>query len=660
MLTIIQNLKMQLKNLFTFVFTLFLLTANAQSNAEDILFTIDKEPVTISEFIRVYSKNLDLVQDESQKDIDQYLTLFTNYKLKLKEARALELHKKPTYIKELSTYKKQLAKNFVTNTKVTIALIEEAYERISYDVKVNHILIRVAENATPQDTLVAFNNIVKLRDRAITEGFEKLRKEVHNGKNILGEEIGYFSGFKMVYKFENVAFKTPVNQISQPFRTRFGYHFLKVFDKRKSRGERTVAHIMISNKQNDINKDTEIRIQEIYKKLNQNEDFEALAKQFSDDKSSASKGGMLSPISSGQLDSIEFENVVFNLQNVGDISKPFKTNYGWHIVKLYNKNPILPFKDIKPELKAKVKRDERSKLIDDALINKLKSHYKVADNQDAINYFTSILNNNYHKKAWKLPTDFKGENPLFKIGNKQFTYKNFADFIIKSQPHIKTKAPFNVIVSRKYSAFLSSSLIKYQQDNLEFENEEFANILSEYRDGLLLFDLMETTIWNSRKTDSIEIHDFYNTHKNNYALPERVDALVMVSSKQKTLKKVSKLLNQGMTLNQIRMLVNSNEKNEVVFTSGIMDATHQALPNQFEFKKGISKIYTHNDAFVMVQVKKVLPKKVKTFEQVKGVVIGDYQTYKEKNWLKELKGKYKVEINQEALGRVKSQVKNNK
>ena len=650
---------MQLKDFFSFIFILFFLSGIAQSNPEDVLFTIDKEPVTISEFVRVYSKNLDLVQDESQKDIDQYLTLFTNYKLKLKEARALELHKKASYLRELSTYKKQLAKNFITDTKVTDALIEEAYNRVSHDVNANHILVRVAENANPQDTLVAFNNITKLRNRAINEGFEKVREDVHNGKNVLGEKIGYFSGFKMVYKFENVAFETPVDSISQPFRTRFGYHFLKVFDKRKSRGERTVAHIMVVNKKNDAtNEDSEVRIKDIYKKINQGESFEALAKQFSEDKSSASKGGILPPISSGQLSSLEFENIAFGLASEGDVSEPFKTNYGWHIVKLHDKKSIPPFQDMKSELEAKVKRDERSKLIDDALVNKLKSRYNVSDNHEALDYFVSILNNDFYKRVWKLPEDFKSNDLLFKLGDKQFTYKNFGDYIVKSQRRVEPKAPFNVVVSRKYSAFLSSSLIKYQESNLEFENEYFSNIVNEYRDGLLLFDLMESTIWNTAKTDSTGIQDFYNSQKANYVLPKRVNAVIASSSKQKTLKKVSKLLQQGLALDQIKKLVNSNDKIEVLFTSEIMDATHQALPEQFEFKKGVSKVYKHNEAFVIVQVKEIFPETIKSLEEAKGAVIGDYQTYKEENWLKELKGKYKVEINQEALSRVRKQIKN--
>lgn len=650
---------MTLKVLFTSVFTLFLLITNAQPNSQDVLFTVDKEPVLISEFIRVYSKNLDLVQDESQKDVDEYLKLFTNYKLKLKEAQALGLHNKPAYKRELSNYKKQLAKNFVTDTKVTSKLVKEAYERVSYEVNANHILVRLAENASPQDTLVAYEKIISLRDRVLNEGFEQVRKEVHNGKTVFGEELGYFSGFKMVYKFENVAFNTKPNEVSEPFRTRFGYHFLKVFDKRKSRGECTVAHIMISHKQKDtLNGSPEGRIQDIYKKINQGEAFEALAKQFSDDKSSASKGGRLTPFSGGQLSAQEFEDTAFSLLNEGDISKPFKTDYGWHIIKLINKKPVPPFQDMKGELEVKVKRDERSRLINDALINRLKEHYKVIDNPEALKYFTSILTNDYYKRTWELPADLPKDKELFVIGNRPFLYKDFADFLIKTQRNVDPNSVFKSVISKKYNEFLNSNLVKYQEDNLEHENEEFANIVAEYRDGLLLFDLMESTIWNSNKTDSLAIREYYNSHKEDYFLPERVDAIVATSSKQKTLKKVSKLLDKGTELSEIKKAINSDDNIEVIFTSEIMDASHQALPKEFDFKKGISKIYNHNDTYVVVQVKEVFHKEIKAFEEAKGIVISDYQTYKEENWLKELQKKYEIVINKEALNRVKNQLKN--
>ena len=649
---------MQLRYLFTLFLACTMLIVKGQSTDKDVLFTVSEEPVYASEFLRVYKKNLDLVQDESQKDIDEYLKLFTNYKLKLKEARSLDLHEKPSYIRELTNYKKQLAKNYITDSKVTDELVKEAYERISYEVNANHILIKINENANPQDTLVAYNKIAKLRERALKEGFEIVREEVHNGQTVFGEKLGYFGGFKMVYKFESAAFNTQVDSISKPFRTRFGYHIVNVLDKRKSRGERTVAHIMvIENKQDTLAEKPEVRIQDIYKKLNQGEAFEALAKQFSDDKSTSSKGGKMQPFSGGQLRSKEFEDVAFSLENEGDISKPFKTQFGWHIIMLHNKNPVSGFEAMKPELVEKVKRDSRSKLIDDALISKLKSKYGISENRPNLDYFISILNDDYFKRTWKLPQDFKGRQPLVKIDNKQYTYNNFGVYLSNTQRNTREKETLESLVRKKYDAFLNDNLIKYQEDNLEFENDDYANIIAEYRDGLLLFDLMENTIWNTAKTDSISIADFYESNKANYIKPKRVDAVVASSAKQKTLKKVSKLLSKNMSIDRIKSLINSNNQVDVIFTSGIMDKSNQAIPKDFEFKKGISKIYKHNDAFTLINVKDILSQEQKTFDEAKGLVISDYQNHKEQKWLEGLGTKYPIKLNNEVLESIKKELK---
>ncbi|WP_299555745.1 peptidylprolyl isomerase [Seonamhaeicola sp.] len=642
--------------LFTFLALHFITTAYTQTSQDEVLFSVADEPVYVSEFLRVYNKNLDLVQDESQRDIDQYLKLFTSYKLKLKEARSLGLHEKLSYKRELENYKKQLAKGFMKDTKVTDALIEEAYERVSYDVKANHILIKIPQNANPRDTLVAYNKLLKLRERALNEGFDKVRKEVHDGKTVFGEALGYFSGFKMVYKFESAAFNTPVGTISQPFRTRFGYHIVNVLDKRKSRGERTVAHIMVMEKKDDTLTKPEVRIQEIYSKLQQGETFEDLAKQFSDDKSSASKGGQLAPFSSGQLRAEKFEETAFNLENKGDVSEPFRSAYGWHIVKLIDKKLIPPFKDMKGELEVKVKRDDRSKLIDEALYTSLKKQYNVNNNRQALDYFSSILNDNYFKRSWKLPEDFKAAEPLVKIGSKQLTYQDFGNYLLEKQKGRIYKKPLKAFTFGMYEDFLNDNLVQYKEANLENENEEYAHILDEYRDGLLLFDLMENTIWNASKTDSVDIVNYYEHNKSKYVVPEQIDAVVASSSRQKTLKKVAKLLEQGLELDKIKKLINSNNKIEVIFTSELMDATNKALPKSIPFKKGISKIYKHNGGFVVVQVKDVSPETQKTFEEAKGHVISDYQTYKEENWVNTLREKYKVVVNQEALKKVKSQI----
>ena len=645
-------------NILTFCFLLFfVIFTNAQIKKDDVLFTVENTPVLASEFLRVYNKNLDLVKDESQKDVDGYLTLFINFKLKLIEARALGFDKKLQYIKELESYKKQLAKNYLTDHKVTDHLVKEAYERISYDVKASHVLVKIAEHE--RDTTTAYATILKFRERLLNEGFENIQKEIHNGKTIFAEDLGYFSGIKMVYDFENVAFNTPVGEVSQPFRTSFGYHVVKIFDKRKSRGEVTVGHIMISNNQKDSIIKPEVRIQEIYKLIQQGENFESLAKQFSDDKSSAKNGGKLAAFKSGQLSSTEFEDIAFNLKEINNISKPFKTDYGWHIAKLLRKNPVPSFEDSKSELELKVQRDSRSKLINTALLDTLKKRYNIQSTNPDLAYFESILNEEFFKRGWSIPSNLEKDKSFLKIGQEQLTYNDFSTFLLNSQKRQLAKKPFNEVINEQYNAFLNTKLLAYQEDNLEFENLEFAEILNEYREGLMLFDLMETKIWNAVKLDTVGLQTFFNENKANYTWQKRIDAVVATSAKENDINTVKKTLENGVTLEDIKAQLNQNDSQNVIFTSDIMNADHQALPEGFVFKEGVSKVYFYNDAYHVIDVKRIIPETEKTLEEAKGRVINDFQDEVEKNWLKKLENTYKVEVNNNVLEKIKTLINNN-
>lgn len=651
---------MKLRCFFVFIVTLNLFTGYTQPKNKDLLFTVGEDSIFTSEFVRVYRKNLDLVQDESQKDIEAYLNMFINYKLKLREAKSLGLDKKPSYILELNTYKKQLSQNYLTDYQLNEALVNEAYNRILNEVEASHILVMVDTQAKAQDTLKAYNTIMAMRERAIKEGFEKTRKAVHDGQTIFGEDLGFFTAFKMVYPFENAAYNTHVGDISQPFRTQFGYHIVLVKDKRQSQGERTVAHIMIVDKEGDsVSEDAKSRIHEIHKKVMQGADFESLAKQFSNDINSASKGGLLSPFMAGQLSSKEFETMAFSLGTIGEVSKPFKTNFGWHIVKLYHKKPVESFEILKPRLEAQVKRDDRSKIIDETLHARLRDKYKVTNlQQPALAYFESLLDERYFMGSWELPSDFNSNIPLVNIENRQFYYKDFGEYLLKNQLRSSQKSAYKDVVSKVYESFLNTNLVLYQEDHLEHEDEDFANIVNEYKEGLLLFDLMENTIWNTTTSDTVELRAFYESQKERYVFPERMDAIIASAVKQNVIKKVSKLLASNMEWSHIKNLVNAQGAVDVLFTTGVVARSHPALPKELKFKKGLSKIYKHHDAYVVVKVKDILPQQVKTFNEVRGEVISDFQAAKEAKWLEQLKAKYKVEVNQESLNKVKSQIYN--
>ena len=643
-----------------FKFLLLFLLVVQLTNAQDqdvVLLTVDGETIMTSEFLRVYNKNLDLVKDESQKDIDSYLKLFTEYQLKLKEAKRLELDEDPKYQREFLSYKKQLTKNYLSENKVTEDLVKEAYERNSYDINASHVLVRLDESV--KDTTNVYDKISSLRERVLNEGFDKVKADAHDGTTIFVEDLGYFSAFKMVYDFESVAYNTPVGEVSEPFRTQFGYHVVKVNDKRPSRGTITAAHIMVGLNQKDSLLVPEERINEIYKKLSQGESFDALAKQFSDDKSSAKNGGTLSPFKSGQLSSVKFEDEAFGLVNDGEFSEPFLTDYGWHIVKRISLNPIKTYDELKPTLEARVKRDSRSKLINQAMVEELKGRYDIGYNEEAKSYFESIITDEYFSRSWRLPDSFEKDDVIFSINERDFTYNEFGRHIMAAQRTYANNArPASEIVEKEYESFFESSILKYREDNLEMENQEFANILKEYRDGLLLFDLMEKEIWNKAAKDTVGLENYYEKNKTKYQWQERVDFVMASSADEDIATKVFKLMKRGKSQEEIENALNNDKEQNVIFTKGVYDTNDNRLPSDFNAKKGVSGVYNHNEAFHVINVNEILPAGTKTLKEAKGMVINDYQNEIETNWVKSLYDRFRIEVNKDALNAVKQLINN--
>ncbi|WP_178984261.1 peptidylprolyl isomerase [Winogradskyella helgolandensis] len=635
----------------------FALNFSFSQDNDAVLLEVDGEPIMASEFLRVYNKNLDLVQDESQKDVDGYLKLFTEYQLKLKEAKRLKLDEDKNYQREFSRYKKQLISNYISENKVTDALVNEAYNRSNIDIDASHILVRL--DASAKDTINAYNEVLALRNRALEEGFDKVKAEMHNGNTIFVEDLGYFSAFKMVYDFETAAYNTKAGEISMPFRTQFGYHVVKVNDRRESRGTVTVAHIMVNLNTKDSLVDSEGRINDIYKKLMQGESFDALAKQFSEDKSSAREGGRIAPFKSGQLSSSEFEDVAFGLEKDGDVSKPFKSAYGWHIVKRINLKPIEPLENVKDAFESKVKRDSRSKLIQEALIKKLTDRYNVTYNAESKAYFTSILTNDFYSRKWSLPADFKTTETLFSINNKAFTYEEFGKHLANAQRiYSVNTTPFSAIIDKEFNSFFEKSILQYREDNLEVENLEYANILKEYRDGLLLFDLMEKEVWNKASKDSIGIETYYDKNKSDYQWTERIEVVMASSANKSKMKKILKMMKKGESEDAIENELNTSDKQNVIFTKGTYTLDNPILPSNLEAKKGISDIYEHNESYHVIDIVAVLPAGQKTLDEAKGNVINDYQAQIETNWINDLYERFNIEVNQETLKTIKAKIGN--
>jgi len=639
--------------LSTACFSFFI--SNAQIADDDTLLTIASTPVSANEFVRVYNKNLNLVQDDSQKEIDSYLELFINYKLKLTEAKALRYDKDPVYLNEFKSYKNQLTQSYLTDKNVTDDLVREAYERTENEVKAQHILVLLDEVET--DTLAAYSKIEAYRERFLNEDFESLKKELHNGKNIFVEDLGYFSAFKMVYNFESAAYATEVGAVSQPFRTRFGFHVVKILEKRKSRGQVSVAHIMIANTQKDSTLVAKDRIQELHRLLLQGDDFGELAKQFSDDKSSSNRGGELSPFKSGQINSEIFETTAFELNPSNPISKPIQTQFGWHILKYINKIPVKSFEELQPELESQVGKDSRSQLVKAKMLERLLVEYQVENPNSKLMNVESNLTYITSEKAWEFSKDFDNNLPFLTIKNQSYTYQDFLNFINANQKTNKKEWTTAVVVKKQYASFLEQSVIQYKKDNLESENEEFAHILNEYREGLLLFELMQDKIWEGAKNDSIGLQEFYNLNKQNYIWPDRIEGSVARSSDKTYIKKVRKYWAKNQSNKMIDEALNKEQQN-VIFSNGELELGHPALPKSFPFKTGVSEVIEENSNFYVINITALKPTALKTFEEAKGQLLADYQITLESDWINELRAKFKVDINQDVLAKVNALISN--
>lgn len=654
---------MKMKQLFFGLLILLNFASHAQTNAKEVLFTINNKPYYTDEFSRIYKKNIDLVKDDSQKDLDKYLELFIGYKLKINKANKLGLENNPKYKSELASYRTQLAKNYITDTKVTKELIEEGYNRSLKEVHAAHILLNLEENAVPADTLKTYNQILDIRKRALGgEGFDKLAKQFSqdpSAKENSGD-LGYFSAFRMVYPFESAAFKTKKGEISMPVRTRYGYHIVKVLDIRDNRGEINVAHIMIS-KQTDpkLEEKAKNTIDDIYKKLQQGEKFETLAQQFSEDKSSAEKGGVLNRFASGQLSSDKFEDIAFSLSKENPLSAPFQTEFGWHIVKFIEKYPAKTFDEMQSDLDAKIRKDDRSRLITNSMNDKLRKEFPIKRDDKLYQAISKTITKDYLNGTWKIPTETKAfEKSLFTISEKPVTGIAFLEFLEKQQKGLKAvKVSLPQLTDKIYEQFVDDQLNTYYDNNLENKFAEFRDVMEEYRDGLLLFDLMEKEIWEKSKNDTIGLENFYKNHKFNYQWKNRIDALITSSTKEDVIKKAQKMLKNKASSEIIKEKLNLNKKVEIMENQGIFEEGSEILPKNVKFVVGISDIEKKGDYFFVTRVNKVLPAEAKTLEECKGKAINDYQQYLEENWVSDLKKEFTINVNKAVFEKVKKEIK---
>jgi len=505
------------------------------------IITIAGKPIGSTEFKYVYNKNnANSPEAFSEKSIKEYLELYVKFRLKVKEAEVLGIDTTKSFNNELNGYKKQLAQPYLTEKSVTENLVKEAYARLQEEVKASHILIRVAPDADPKDTLAAYNKIIDIRKKVeVGQDFEAAAKQYSEDPSAKsnGGSLGYFTALQMVYPFEDAAFKTTIGKISQPLRTKFGYHLLKVYDKRKAQGEVKTAHIMIRYAAGTSPADSISavqRINEIAKKLKAGQIWETLCNEFSEDNNSKAKGGELPAFSTGNMIP-SFEDAAFKLNNIGDISDPSQTPYGYHLIKLLEKKPMAKYEDMVATLKTKVSKDSRSDLSKVYLISRLKTENKFTEFPKVLTYVYSKADSNLIKAKFDFDKSAKlNAQTLFTIKGNKYLAKDFFGYVKTKQKDKGTVNPA-FYMSQLYKEYVNETLLAYEEANLASKYEDYRMLVKEYRDGILLFSLMDSKVWTKAIEDTAGLKAFYALNKDKYQWGKRVVATVYNTKDQATL-----------------------------------------------------------------------------------------------------------------------------
>lgn len=625
---------------------------------EPVVMDINGKSVTKSEFLQIYLKNNNDPKFD-EVSLNDYLELFKKFKLKVAEAESLGYDTIPKLKKELEGYRKQLANPYLIDSASNNFLVLEAYERFKTEVKAAHILIRVDQNALPKDTLDGFNRIVALKKRIEKgEDFASVAKMKNGSEDPSavnnGGDLGYFTAFQMVYSFEEVAYKTPIGAISEPFRTRFGYHILKVTNKRASRGTIKVAHIMIAAGK-DIAKETsdaaEKKIKELYDKLQNGEKWENLVTLHSDDASSVKKSGELPAFGSGTTQRMvpSFEEAAFELKKDGDYSQPIKTDYGFHIIKRLELKEVQSFETVKKELQAKVNKDERSKKTQDSFVAKLKKTYNYSNTGNKnLYWFNKNIDSTYYLGIWTA-SNLNTNKVLFKLEGKQFKQQDFANYLKNSFKGVRREEP-SKLIQTQYKNWEKVSILEYEESKLVQKYPEYKALVKEYHDGVILYEIMSDKVWNKAVKDTSGLKNFFELNTNKYKWSERIDATIYECLDKSVADKVFGMIKND-TINSKYVLEAINKDSELNLKVKMNKFEINQIPylKNKQFIIGVNPIFESEGKFYVVKVSELLNPANKEFSEAKGMITSDYQNFLEKAWLAELVIKYPIKVYNDVL-----------
>ena len=625
-----------------------------QTTANDpVLFTVGTTPITVSEFKYIYSKTNGKKADFSQKSLQEYLDLYVKFKLKVQKAKALKLDTIPSLKRELDGYRSQLASSYLLDKEVLDDLVKEAYERLQTDVGISHIFISTAE-----DEASALEKILIVENKINTGkiNFEAAAKKYSEDPATAAEGgyLGYITAFslKSFYEIESAAYTLNTGDLSKPIRSKYGYHLVKVNDKRPARGEMEAAHIFIGvqDKANEAAAQKEIR--RIYKALQGGMKFKDAAGKFSQDRATKGKGGSLGIISiKNKLDKA-FEETIFRLKADGDYSQPFRSAVGWHIVQRVKKRELGSLDQMNRGLKERIKRDSRFKVVQERFVERIKKENNFKEIANTLETFESGLDETFLTYQWKY-TKSDVNAPIFTIGDQQTNVSDLVGFLSKSGG-IRVRQAKNStakkVFATLYKDFVHQRLMKYEESQLPVKYPDFKSLMREYEEGILLFEATNILVWGKAAKDTVGLKQFYENNKKEYTWEERVEVTTyQMANEHPTKLKAARRLAKRKKSEKVLAVTNKAQK-ILNATTKTYEKGQDKKVDALKWRKGfVGDNIVEGDAVYFLKVEKVIEARPKSFQDARGYVIADYQEFLEKEWITNLRIEYPVKIEQDVF-----------
>lgn len=642
------------------VLSCFIAGLTAFSTQAQTLFTYGGIPVSKQEFLRVYQKNaINKKPDFSEPALREYLDLYSLFKMKVREAEAVKLDTLSSIAAELDNYRHQLARNYLTDKEVTAKLISEAYSRMKEEVHVAHILISVSQAASPEDTARAYARIDSIY-KAVTKSKADFTAmaAAHSddrGTRESGGDIGYMTGMQTIYPFENAAYTTPVGKVSAPFRTQFGYHIIKVLDKRPARGEVQVAHIMLATPKSKGEagvQEARRRADSLVAVLRRGVPFDTLVTRFSEDKLSVNEKGVLQPFGAGRMVPA-FENAAFALKNPGDIANPVQTEYGFHIIRLIQRIPLKPFDSLRDNIARRIENDGRAQVARDQFMAKIKQQHGFKEYPAAMNAVIarlSALPDTGTRAGAFSAADFRDMNaPLFELGGNKYLQSDFINFA-EGLTRGRMNGPKMAVSRDIYKLYVERTVNDYEEHHLAETNTDFRNLMEEYRNGIMLFELMDRNVWGKASRDTVGLKAFYAQNPNKWMWEPGFTGVVYHFKDQASMKK-------GLALLQKDVKTKDEDMYRTMNSEGTPDAVNiqrghfefsrmKDIPQSSVVKGKISAPARAADgSYTIVIADNIFNQPTpKTLDEARGYAVAEYQDNLEKTWNAQLRARYPVKV----------------